>query len=104
MKRSLFKTIAPWMLGLAGGVLVLVGTSRAFDWPVATKTAATTQGSVPVAVNDTPLDRDPRLGNSFAPVVKKLAPSATAARQRSGLRLSRGGRRANGPRHPTPGF
>jgi serine protease Do len=73
MKRSLFKTIAPWVLGLAGGVLVIVGTSRAFDWPVATKVAA--EASVPVAVNDAPLDRDPRLGNSFAPVVKKLAPT-----------------------------
>lgn len=72
MKRSLLKTLAPWVLGLAGGVLVLVGTSRAFDWPLATKGESVV--AVPVSVSDTPVERDTRMVTSYASVVKKIAP------------------------------
>ncbi|MCL5096873.1 MAG: DegQ family serine endoprotease [Candidatus Omnitrophica bacterium] len=74
MKNSFYKASAPWFLGLVGGVLLLVATSWAFDWPVATKTAAS-QVSIPVVVDKTPLVRENRFTASFSSVVKKAAPS-----------------------------
>jgi serine protease Do len=60
-------------LGLVGGVAAVVASSRAFDWPLATKVAE--QTSVPVIVNEAPLTRETTITTSFAAAVKKAAPS-----------------------------
>lgn len=74
MKSLSLRNWAPWFLGLTGGALAMVGTSRAFDWPLVEKVSSKTS-SVPVTVSETPVQRDNRFSTSFAPVVKKAAPS-----------------------------
>ena len=73
MNRLFGKRVTPWLLGLVGAGLLVGASSRAFDWPIAKKTAATT--TVPVVVNETPLEREGKLSTSFSAVVKKAAPS-----------------------------
>ncbi|MCL5097969.1 MAG: DegQ family serine endoprotease [Candidatus Omnitrophica bacterium] len=65
--------MAPWLLGLTGGLGVMVASSLAFDWPHVSKVAVETK--VPVAIDKTPLARTTHFVTSFAPVVKKAAPS-----------------------------
>jgi serine protease Do len=55
-----------------GGTLAWFTTSLAFDKAMA---GETTKPAVPIAVNASPLSRETKLGTSFAPVVKKVAPS-----------------------------
>jgi len=73
MKPSSIRFLLPGFLAACGGVMILAATGWAWDWPLAKKTAVQTVASV--AVDRTPLERQTRLTTSFAPIVKKVAPS-----------------------------
>ena len=68
------KTLLMILMLAAAGALFVSGTrSHAFDWTKPFQVAAAPKA--PVIVNDTPIVRDPKVGNSYAPIVKKAAPS-----------------------------
>ena len=59
---------------VAASATWLAGTrSWAFDWTKPFQTAAAPKA--PVVLSETPIVRDPKAGSSYAPVVKKAAPS-----------------------------
>src|SRR5260370_2778069 len=62
-----------WLLVLGTGVAALVVSSRAFDWSLGGPKPVRT--TVPIVVNEAPLARETRMTSSFAPVVKRVAPS-----------------------------
>src|SRR5947209_2628451 len=67
------KKFVSWLLVLGTGAAALVVSSRAFDWPLGGPKAVKT--TVPIVVNEAPLARETRVTSSFAPVVKRVAPS-----------------------------
>ena len=72
MSIAMKSKIAPWLLGMAGGALVVMGTMRATE-PVGVKVAE----KVPVAMaaEDEPAVRTAGVTTSFASVVKKASPA-----------------------------
>ena len=72
MKRTLRRVLTPWLLGLVGGAVFIAASSKALDWPLV-KTAS--KGSVPVVVNEAPVQRETKMVTSYSSVVKKAAPS-----------------------------
>jgi len=74
MKFNLFPKLNPWILGITGGVIIMAASSKAFDWPVPTKTAAA-KAAASVAVNDAPLSRESKMTTSYSGAVKKAAPA-----------------------------
>jgi len=74
MNNLLRKNAGRYLVALAAGfAAIIVTTSRAFD--TEPNGAKATKTAVPLAVNSAPLERDTRLGTSYAPIVKKVAPS-----------------------------
>src|SRR6266436_2262709 len=67
------KKFVSWLLVLGTGATALVVSSRAFDWPLGGPKVVRT--TVPIVVNEAPLARETRMTTSFAPVVKRVAPS-----------------------------
>jgi len=67
------KKFGSWLLVLGTGAAALVVSSRAFDWPLGGPKVGRT--TVPIVVNEAPLARETRMTTSFAPVVKRVAPS-----------------------------
>ena len=67
------KKFVSWLLVLGTGATALVVSSRAFDWPLGGPKPVKT--TVPIVVNEAPVARETRLTSSFAPVVKRVAPS-----------------------------
>src|SRR5438445_11887220 len=67
------KKFVSWLLVLGTGAVALVVSSRAFDWPLGGPKAVKT--TVPIVVNEAPVARETRMTSSFAPVVKRVAPS-----------------------------
>ncbi len=67
------KKLVPWLLAVGAGVTVLVASSRAFDWSLSGPKVVKT--TVPIVVNEAPVARETKLTSSFAPVVKRVAPS-----------------------------
>jgi serine protease Do len=64
--KSAFKPVAGFVSAVTGALLVLV----AFHFTLWAKDTAPN-----ISVSNTPVNRDARLGTSFAPIVKKAAPS-----------------------------
>src|SRR6266852_5171026 len=67
------KKFGSWLLVLGTGAAALVVSSRAFDWSLGGPKAVKT--TVPILVNEAPVARETRMTSSFAPVVKRVAPS-----------------------------
>src|SRR6266446_1520497 len=67
------KKFVSWLLVLGTGAAALVVSSRAFDWSLSGPKPVRT--TVPIVVNEAPLARETRMTTSFAPVVKRVAPS-----------------------------
>src|SRR5713101_4186123 len=67
------KKFVSWLLVLGTGAAALVVSSRAFDWSLGGPKPVKT--TVPIVVNEAPLARETRMTSSFAPVVKRVAPS-----------------------------
>src|SRR6266436_3064080 len=67
------KKFGSWLLVLGTGAAALVVSSRAFDWSLGGPKPVRT--TVPIVVNEAPLARETRMTTSFAPVVKRVAPS-----------------------------
>ncbi|EEF62733.1 DegQ family serine endoprotease [Pedosphaera parvula] len=74
MKRSFLKLCSNLRVSLLAGALVVAGSSLAVNHLVMANDAPKVT-TVALNVNDTPVQRDGRFGTSFAPVVKKVAPS-----------------------------
>ncbi len=68
------KKFMPWLLSLAAVVAVSAVSTRAFDRP-SNNPKPNQPANVSIAVNDTPVARDTRMTTSFAPVIKRVAPS-----------------------------
>src|SRR6267143_311513 len=67
------KKFVSWLLVLGTGAAALVVSGRAFDWSLGGPKPVKT--TVPIVVNEAPLARETRMTSSFAPVVKRVAPS-----------------------------
>src|SRR6266705_654047 len=67
------KKFVSWLLVLGTGAAALIMSSRAFDWSLGGPKPVKT--TVPIVVNEAPLARETRMTSSFAPVVKRVAPS-----------------------------
>jgi len=66
------KRISLWVAAVAGAGLLASGTA------VFSATSGNDNGQKPplaIKVDNAPIDRDPKLGNSFAPIVQKVIPS-----------------------------
>ncbi len=72
MRTTLRKVLTPWLLGVTAGAVVIAASSWAFDWPVI-KTAS--KSSVPLIINEAPVQRETKMVTSYSAVVKKAAPS-----------------------------
>ncbi|MBU6401073.1 MAG: DegQ family serine endoprotease [Verrucomicrobia bacterium] len=73
MKTTLQKLFGLGLILAGISTLVWVATGRSLDWSLlAQKTA---HAAPPVVVSEAPVTRDVRLGTSFAPIVKRVAPS-----------------------------
>ena len=78
--KKIFGNIGSRRLAVMGGVLVLAGASLAFGRLAGAKehAKATSDAKTPpvrLVVSDSPVSREGRTITSFAPVVKKVAPS-----------------------------
>jgi serine protease Do len=76
MKMTLMKLMAVCLLAAAGGVAGFKTVARSAEKAEAARVGG---GSKPaLAVSDTPIQRDVRLGTSYSSVVKKAAPSVVS--------------------------
>ncbi|MHB8522140.1 MAG: DegQ family serine endoprotease [Limisphaerales bacterium] len=74
MKTTLRKMIMAGLLLAGASTIAWVATGRTLDWSLITQKTAHADPP-PMAVNDAPLPRQTRLTTSFAPIVKRVAPS-----------------------------
>jgi serine protease Do len=70
MKITPTKSITLGLVALLGGAAAWVASSSAFE-----RASGGRRPSVSVSVNDAPLERQTKLSSSFAPVVKRVAPT-----------------------------
>jgi len=73
MKTLMHTKWAPWLLGLAGGAIVILGSTLVTDASLASKVAD--RAAEAAEVGETPPAKATTITTSFAPVVKKVAPS-----------------------------
>jgi serine protease Do len=75
MKETIHKLSSRLRIGLLGTALVVAGSSLAVNHLVMAKDAPAKITRVNLSVNDTDIPRDGKFTTSFAPVVKRVAPS-----------------------------
>jgi serine protease Do len=73
MRTTLRKLVTAWLLLVGAGVIVWGVTGHDFNWSLVAERRA--QATPPVVVNEAPLTRSTHLTTSYAPIVKRVAPS-----------------------------
>jgi serine protease Do len=73
MKTALQKTLIAGLTMAGASVIAWMATGRTLDWSLITQ--RTLHAAPPLVVNEAPLSRDSRMTTSFAPIVKRVAPS-----------------------------
>src|SRR5258706_5189347 len=75
MKETILKVSSRLRIGLLAVALLVAGSSLAVNHLVAAKDASAKITRVSLSVNDKDITRDGKFTTSFAPVVKRVAPS-----------------------------
>src|SRR3954451_21867515 len=75
MKDKIYKFCSGLRIGLLGAALLLAGSSLAVNHLVMAKDSPAKVTRVNLSVNDNEIPRDGKFTTSFAPVVKRVAPS-----------------------------